>query len=631
MKIKKTKYLYISTITLLFIGSIVLNELMKTHWLTLAVLTLLTILTGFHIFKKALVDIRYKIIGIDLLVTLAVIAAFVIGDLFEAAAVTYLFTLGHFLEKMSLEKTRSAIKSMLDLKPLVGRRIDNHIEIIINYDEINVDDILLVKPGEKIPTDGIIIEGEVMVDEAMMTGESMPNRKTVGDQVIGSTVVASGYLLMKVTEIGEDTTLSKMIHMVEEAQDNKAKTQKFMEVFSKYYTPLVVLISIVIYLITFDIRLAVTMLVIACPGALVIATPVSFVAGIGNAAKKGILFKGGDSIERLAKGNLVFFDKTGTLTKGKPEVVMIKTYGISEEELIKIATIGESYSEHPIASAIKKKAETLNLDTKDKPNDTTPIIGQGLSFTYLDITYRLGNKGIIKNELNQEIKADFNDLENKGYTTLILENDHQILGLIGIRDGLRPQSKSMIESLKTLKIEKSIMLTGDQKVIASQIADELSLDAYYANLMPQDKAEIVKNYQKDYHTIFVGDGINDALALSYADASVAVGGLGKDLAMEAADIVLMGEDISKLKDAIKISRKVKNNMIQNIVFALVIVFLLMIGVLLKQVTMSIGMLVHEASVLIVIMNAIRLLRYDLGGKDVKKSRTLQLHQESSNL
>lgn len=608
-----------------------LNELMKTHWITITFLTILTIFAGFNIFKKAIIDIRYKIIGIDLLVTLAVIAAFVIGDLFEAAAVTYLFTLGHFLEKISLEKTRSAIKSMLDLKPLVGRRINDHIETIINYDEIKVDDILLVKPGEKIPTDGIIIEGEVMIDEAMMTGESMPNRKIIGDQVIGSTVVASGYLLMRVTEIGEDTTLSKMIHMVEEAQDNKAKTQKFMEVFSKYYTPLIVIISMVIYLITFDIRLAVTMLVISCPGALVIATPVSFVAGIGNAAKKGILFKGGDSIERLAKGNLVFFDKTGTLTKGKPEVVMIKTYGISEEELIKIASIGETYSEHPIAAAIKHKSATLKINVHDKPVDTTPIVGQGISFTYQDQKYRLGNTQIMKGEFSQKIKADFDELENKGYTTLILENDYQILGLLGIRDDLRPQSKSMIESLKELKIEKAIMLTGDQKMIASQIAEELSLDTYHSNLMPQDKAEIVKKYQENYHTIFVGDGINDALALSYADASVAVGGLGKDLAMETADIVLMSEDISKLKDAIKISRKVKSNMIQNIIFALMIVFLLMAGVLLKQITMSIGMFVHESSVLIVIMNAVRLLRYDLGGKDVKKSRTLQLHQESSNL
>lgn len=625
------KHGYIIFISSLFILSMIFNELNQSRLVSFIIMTLLTIFAGFHIFKKAFMDLKYKIIGIDLLVTIAVIAAYMIGDLFEAAAVTYLFTLGHYLEKMSLEKTRSSLKAMMDLKPLQARLITLDKEDMVSLDSLKVGDILLVKVGEKIPTDGIIIEGNVFIDEQMMTGESMPVEKDISDAIIGSTVVTSGYLKMRVTKVGEDTTLSRMIHMVEEAQDSKAKTQKFMEVFSKYYTPLIVIFSIFIFIMTKDIRLSITMLVIACPGALVIATPVSFVAGIGNAAKKGILFKGGDSIEKLSKGEIVFFDKTGTLTKGKPEVVEIKTFHISEEELIKIASIGEAYSEHPIAHAIIQEAMKNHVDIKDKPKNYQSIKGKGIKFSYQDKIYSLGNERILENPLMGEYQMAYHKFLNVGYTTLLLANENQVLGLIGIADTLRPKTELLMKDLKSLGIKKTVMLTGDQEMVAHQIANQLGIDDVNANLYPEDKAQIIKSYQDEYYTIFVGDGINDALALSYADASVAVGGIGKDLAMETADVVLMSEDIGKLKDAIKISRKVKINMIQNIIFALSVVFFLMIGVLLNQVTMSLGMLVHEGSVLIVIINAIRLLRFDIGGNHVKRLRTKQLHQESSHL
>src|SRR5690554_6149466 len=294
--------LYIVTISILFVASIILDNLDPNNIISKIIMTLLTLFAGFHIFKKAFMDLRYKIIGIDLLVTIAVVAAFIIGDLFEAAAVTYLFTLGHVLEKKSLEKTRSALSALIDLKPTLARVIDKNKETMVELNQLKPKDIILVKPGEKIPTDGVIIEGSVMIDEQMMTGESMPVYKEVNDQVFGATFLQSGYVKIEVTKVGNDTRLSKIIHMVEEAQDKKAHTQKFMEVFSKYYTPLVVLFAIIIYGMTLEIRLAITMLVIACPGALVISTPVSFVAGIGNAARKGILFKGGDSIENLSKG-----------------------------------------------------------------------------------------------------------------------------------------------------------------------------------------------------------------------------------------------------------------------------------------------------------------------------------------
>lgn len=602
------KHVYILSLSILFLISIVFNKF-EQSLIAIALMSVLTILAGYHIFKKAFMDLWYKMIGIDLLVTIAVVAAFIIGDYFEAAAVTYLFTLGHILEKSALEKTRSSLKKLLDLKPSEARRLLDHQEEIVSLDSLNIDDILLVKPGEKIPTDGIIIEGSVLIDEQILTGESVPVEKGIGDAILGSTLLQTGYMKMKVSHVGEDTTLARMIHMVEEAQDKKAKTQKFMEVFSRYYTPLIVILSIVIYFLTKDIRLAITALVIACPGALVIATPVSFVAGIGHAAKKGILFKGGDSIERLAKGNLLFFDKTGTLTQGKPELKKIYTFDYDENELLKIASIGESYSEHPLASAIIDEARRRSLTTHDLPKESELIIGKGVKFKYNNIRYMIGNNKILEFPLKNEVASTIDAFEDMGYTTLIMADPQRVLGLFAIADGLRNHAKKVISEVRSLGIKDIIMLTGDQDRVAKQVSDEVGIKTYHAKLLPEDKANIVKSYQEDHQTIFVGDGINDALALSYATASVAIGGVGKDLAMETADVVLMSEDLSKLSNAIKISKKVKINMFQNIIFALVIVSFLMIGVLFKKVTMSMGMLVHELSVLVVILNAIRLLKH----------------------
>jgi len=613
------KHVYIIGLTLLFIAAIVLNELVPGHLAAIIVMSVLTVLAGFHIFKKAVMDLRYKMVGIDLLVSIAVIAAFIIGDYFEAAAVTYLFTLGHVLEKGSLEKTRSALKSLLELKPSKARVLQGNAELMVALDQVVIDDILLVKPGEKIPTDGVIIEGNSLVDEQMMTGESIPKEKGLDQRVYGSTLVTSGYLKVRATAVGEDTALSKIITMVEDAQDKKANTQKFIEKFARFYTPLIVLLAIVIYAVTLDIRLAITMLVISCPGALVIATPVSYVAGIGNAAKKGILFKGGDALERLTKADVVFFDKTGTLTRGKPELKSVITYDIAENESLRIAAIGESFSEHPLGQALIDAAKVRKLDLNEEATDVELIIGKGLNFKLNAHAYKIGNHKTLDFTLSDKVKDDIKSLEDQGMTTLIMSDETKVLALFALADTLRAEAKQLIAELKRIGVKKTIMLTGDEERVARAISEQLGLDGYHASLLPLDKAEIVKSYQKDHHVVFVGDGINDALALSYADASVAVGGLGKDLAMETSDIVLLGENIGSLSEAIKIARKVKANMYQNIILALTVVLVLIVGVIFKQVSMSLGMLVHEVSVLIVIINAIRLLAYNLGAKPWRKT------------
>ncbi len=623
---------YIISITLLFIASIVLNQTIRAHPLSIVTMSALTLIAGHSIFKKALTDLRYGIVGIDLLVTIAVVAAFFIGDYFEAAAVTYLFMLGHFLEQRSLRKTRSALKALMDLRPVMARVERDDEQIMLRAEEVRKGDTIIVKPGEKIPVDGTITEGRTSIDEQTLTGESMPADKTKGDEVYASTVLHSGYIRMQAEHVGEDTTFSKIIRMVEDAQDNKAPSQKLIESFSKYYTPSVVLLALTLFIFTQDIRIAITMLVIACPGALVISTPVSFVAGIGNAAKKGILFKGGETVESLSKGNVVLFDKTGTLTEGKPRVSEVRALATDEATLLTIAKAGEAYSEHPIAQAILEEAEKRNLKTDLKAKDIVMTVGKGVTFTYNGVEYRLGNEKLTQGTLDGASTESLHAMEEAGMTTLVLADSEKALGLIGISDTVREEARGLAHKLKALGIKRTVMLTGDRERVARSVSESLGIDDFHAGLLPEDKAEIIKSYKgAGHHTIFVGDGINDAPALTNADASVALGGLGKDIAMDTADTVLMSERLSKLTDAIRISRKVRANMFENIAFAMGVVLFLIIGVLFRQVTMSIGMLVHELSVLAVIINAIRLMRYEMGNQDEKPERPQKLHRQRPDI
>ena len=624
--------LYIISISVLFVLSLIFDQLMPDALVSIVTMSVLTLIAGTSIFKKAFSDLRYGIVGIDLLVTIAVIAAFVIGDYFEAAAVTYLFMLGHYLEQRSLRKTRGALKSLMDQRPSMARVMVEGSYELVPAGEVKKESLVLVKPGEKIPVDGVIEEGATSIDEQTLTGESMPVDKATGDEVYSSTLLKSGYIKLRAKEVGEDTAFSKIIHMVEEAQDNKAKSQKLIERFSAVYTPGVVLLAIALFLFTRDIRLAITMLVIACPGALVISTPVSFVAGIGNAAKKGILFKGGETIESLAKGDVVFFDKTGTLTEGRPKLTHIKAFGESEETLLSIASEGEAYSEHPIAKAFMEAAEERQIEISDSAQAIDMIIGKGVTFEYNGTSYRLGNDTLSLDVLSESVKETKDDMESKGMTTLVLSNHEKVLGLFAISDPLRKEAYGLSKSLKRIGIKETVMLTGDKARVGEAVTDELGIDHCHAGLLPKDKADIIQSYKdKGYNTIFVGDGINDAVALTTAHASVALGGLGKDIAMDTADTVLMSEKLSKLSDAIKVARRVKRNMLENITIAMAVVTFLIIGVIFKQVTMSIGMLVHELSVLVVIINAIRLLRFEKENHNGKRNESHNLHRERAHI
>lgn len=571
------------------------------------------VVAGYPIAANALQAIRYKILGIDALVTLAVIGAILIREYWEAAAVTFLFMLGNYLESRALEKTRSAIKSLLELAPDTARVLRNGEEIELSPEKVVTGDMVIVRPGEKIPVDGTVTEGNAYVNQAPITGESMPVNKEAGETVFSGTVIESGYLKIQADKVGEDTTFARILQMVEEAQDKKARTQKFLEVFATYYTPGIMVLAAVIYIITRDIPLSLTLLVIACPGALVIATPVSIVAGIGNGARHGVLIKGGEIIEKIGTVKVIAFDKTGTLTEGKPKVTRIYSLGISEEELLRLTASAEMYSEHPLARAIVAAAREKGIHDLDAPGDAEIIPGQGLKAIIGNQMIIVGNRKLI-NESRLEIPADIekyiSEEENEGQTAIIISNAEKILGVISIADTIRDDAIPLIKRLKATGVKKVVMLTGDNQRAASAISRKLGLDDYYAELLPQDKVRILEKLQQDYGTTaMVGDGVNDAPALAAADLGIAIGGAGTDVAMETADMVLMSDEIKKLSYAIGLSRATVRNMKQNIYFAVGIVFILLAGVLAKLVYLSSGMLIHILSVLAVIINAIRLLRY----------------------
>lgn len=619
LKISKNQRLIIAGILVTL--SLVLRLTIGHQLITNITMITTAVIAGTPILLNAIAAARYRIIGIDALVSIAVIGAMLIGEYWEAAAVTFLFMFGDYLESRTIEKTRSSIKALLDLAPDTTRVIRGGIEYEISPEEVIRGDSVIVKPGEKISVDGTVIEGTAYINQAAITGESIPVSRTIDENVFSGTIIESGYIIIRADRVGEDTTFSKILQMVEEAQDKKAKTQKFLEKFSKYYTPGIILLSILFYFVTRDIRLALTLLVIACPGALVISTPVSIVAGIGNGAKHGVLVKGGEIMEKLGTMKVLAFDKTGTLTIGKPVVTHIKSYDIEEKELLKIAAIGESFSEHPLGRAIVNRAEEELGSIGDRPEEVEIITGQGLKFVIGGKRYLVGNRRLFDDNGVEfrNIEEYLISEENKGQTAVIVGDFKRVLGIISIADVVRDDARNLIYNLKSLGIKKIIMLTGDNKRAAKAISEELGLDGYYGELLPEGKVEVLKELQERYGVVgMVGDGVNDAPALASADLGIAIGGVGTDVAMETADVVLMSAEIKRLSHAIGLSRATVRNMKQNIYFALLVAGLLLAGVIVQTVNLSFGMLIHEMSVILVVINAVRLLGYGDKGRSKRE-------------
>ncbi len=612
MKAKQiNKIMYAAGI--LLIGALTSYLFNGSEMLLNLLLIIASLVAGFPTFLKAWQAARLKMFSIELLVTIAVVGALIIGEYFESAAVTFLFLFGAFLEGRSLNKARSSLRSLMDMAPLQATVLRDGIRSVIRAEEVIKNDLVIIQTGEKIPIDGRITSGRASVNEAAITGESVPVSKSIDDKVFSGSILDSGYLEVVAESVGEETTFSKIIELVEEAQEGKAKTQRFLEKFAAIYTPGIMLLSALVWIVTQDIHLSLTFLVIACPGALVISAPVSIVAGIGNGARNGILIKGGEVMENLAKINAVVFDKTGTLTQGKPAVTAIKSFGISKDELLLMAAEAEVVSEHHLGRAIVKEADQKGLKLVNKPTETTVLKGRGIEVTLNGNALFIGNrKGLSHNniEIDPEIETYATEQEKKGNTAVFVANNKRILGIISIADKVRDKAKSTIQQLISDGIKHLVMLTGDNEHTAKIIGDELSIEKVYANLLPEDKVNKIKACMgKGVKLAMIGDGVNDAPAIATADVGIAMGVAGTDIAMETADVVLMADNLEKLTHALKLSKATIRNMKQNMFLAVGTVALLLAGVLTKNVNLASGMLIHELSVLLVILNAIRLVRY----------------------
>ena len=572
------------------------------------------LVAGIPIILKALRALMVKVIAIDLLVTIAAVGALIIGQYWEAAAVTFLFAIGHALEAGTMNRTRSALAELVAVAPDVAVVMREGEQVEISAAQVRPDETVLVKNGAKVPVDGIVIGGTGALDEASITGESIPVEKSEGDQVFAGTISGGGFLQVRATGIGADTTLARIIHRVEEAQDAKARTQTFMERFSTWYTPGIILLALITGLLTGNVVLALTLLVIGCPGALVISIPVSIVAGIGRGAKDGILLKGGEYLETSAKITAVALDKTGTLTEGKPYLtdVTVLDPALDRADVLGWAARAEAGSEHPLARPLIDAAASEGLPTHGLPEHTEPVPGKGIVATLEGRRVAVGNLPLLAAEDISEDRgaaAEVDRLAGLGRTPMVVALDGRVIGVVAVADRIRTDAKEMIARLHAAGVKQVVMLTGDNRRVAEAVAAEVGVDEVRAQLLPEDKLTVVQQLQSEGYTVaMVGDGVNDAPALATADIGVAMGAAGSGVAIETADIALMKDDLLRLPQAIGLARSTVSVMRQNIAIALITVIALLVGVFAGGVTMAIGMLVHEGSVLLVIVNAMRLLR-----------------------
>lgn len=574
-----------------------------------------SVVAGTPIAYRALMALRYRTFSIDLLVTIAVIGALIIGEYVESAVVAFLFLFGAYLEQRSLERTRTSIRELVEATPSRALLLQHGNEVEVDVDEITEGDIVLVKTGDSLPVDGSIIEGEGHVQQAAITGEPVPVRRAVGDEVFAGTTLENGYLKVRANKVGDDTTYAQIIELVEDAQDAKAPRQQFLDRFAAVYTPLIIVAAVVFGLVTQNVELALTFLVIACPGALVIATPVAIVAGISNGAKRGVIFKGGDAIERLAKVDTIVLDKTGTLTQGAPQLTGVTSLSGFEDELLELAASLEQASEHPLARAIVAAAQSRNLTLSD-PEQVEITRGVGISGLVNGKTVTIGSSRSLDGmSVSDSLIWEAAAAESSGATVSYVVADGQILGYVTIADQLRAGAKEAIAALHRGGIDRVVLLTGDNPRAASHVANIAGIDEFHAQLLPEDKVDHVQLLiDEGANVAMVGDGLNDAPALASADVGIAMGA-GTDVSVETADVVLAGNRLDQLAHAQRLARKTVHLMTQNTVIALGTVALLLLGVVFERVGMSIGMLVHEASVLAVILNALRLTRWE--PKDVE--------------
>ncbi|TXK90549.1 cadmium-translocating P-type ATPase [Parageobacillus sp. SY1] len=578
---------------------------------------------GYSLFIKGFKNLVRLNFDMNTLMTVAILGAAAIGEWGEGATVVILFAISEALERYSMDKARQSIESLMDIAPKEALIRRGNEEMMVPVDDIQVGDIMIVKPGQKLAMDGIVIKGTSTLNQAAITGESVPVTKTVGDEVFAGTLNEEGLLEVKVTKRVEDTTLSKIIHLVEEAQAERAPSQAFVDRFAKYYTPAIIIFALLLAVIpplfmgadwSEWIYRGLAVLVVGCPCALVISTPVSIVTAIGNAAKNGVLIKGGIYLEEAGNLKVIAFDKTGTLTKGIPSVTDVVTYNGDENELMTITAAIEKGSQHPLASAIIRKAEEDGLNFNDvSVEEFQSITGKGVKAKVNNAMYYVGSPGLFEellpNGIQSEIKEQITTLQIQGKTVMVLGTEKEILALIAVADEIRESSKEVIRKLHQVGIEKTVMLTGDNQRTAEAIGKQVGVSDIKADLLPEDKLNFIKELRDKYRSVaMVGDGVNDAPALAASTVGVAMGGAGTDTALETADIALMSDDLSKLPYTIKLSRKALAIIKQNITFSLGIKALSLLLIVPGWLTLWLAIFADMGATLIVTLNSMRLLK-----------------------
>ena len=589
---------------------------------------------GWHATNHAVRAAAKGRFDIDILMVTAALGAAAIGAWAEGALLLFLFSLGHALERLAMDRARNAIRALADLTPKVARVVRAGTEIEVPVDELGIGEHVIVRPGERIPADGQVVAGASMVDQAPITGESVPVLKEPGQEAFAGTINGAGALELVTTKGPEDTTLARVVKAVESAQSAKAPSHRFTDKFQRILTPVILIITALVIAIPplFGVEFstsfmrAMTLLVAASPCALALATPSAVLSGIARAARSGVLIKGGVYLENAGTAQVVVFDKTGTLTRGRPSVTDIVTTGSrSEDELIALAAAVESRSSHPLASAVLEHADHRDLPAlqeagADAVTAFEETVGHGAAATVGGTPVMVGNRKLMQKggaALASGIEEHAQRLEADGKTVMFVatgvsENDAtlEVAGLIAVRDQPRPEAAATIAALKELGVRHVVMLSGDNRRVAEALGRELGIDEVRAELLPEQKAEAVQALKREHGTVvMVGDGINDAPALAAADVGVAMGGAGSDVALETADIALMADDLSRLPYAIALSRASRRMIVQNLVIALAVIALLVPSSLAGLASIGVAVVLHESSTIVVVLNALRLLSY----------------------
>ncbi|KAF5047140.1 Cadmium-transporting ATPase [anaerobic digester metagenome] len=576
----------------------------------------LVVAGGFVIKSTLEATIELKKITAGMLVVLALIGTTYVGEYLSGAIVAFMMIFGEFLEELTMEKTKNAVRELIKLVPTTCRKMIDGEYKIVPIKQVRKEDLVQVIPGERIPVDGVIIKGHSAINESSITGESMPVDKTINDKVFVGSLNENGVIEIRTEKVGGETVLGKIIKTVHMAQNNKGNAQKAADKFAKYFLPAILLICAFVWFVTKDIMRVMTILVIACPCALVLATPTAVVASVGNAAKRGVLIKGGVAIENSAKITAICFDKTGTITKGEPKVVNLKGFdGAKESEVLKVAAIVEKNSQHPIAKSIMKYIDEKSLvNLSEIPNaDFEMLFGRGVKVSHENDVYEVSNRKALPDyeKYSKEVNVFLDSQEGLGRTAMIVAKNGRILGGIAVADTIRDFVKNTVQELKDIGIKRIIMLTGDNEATAKAICDEAGITEFKASLLPEEKLEFIKQLKAEGEKVaMVGDGVNDAPALVLSDVGIAMGAAGTDVAMEASSIALMSDKIEMLPANFALSKATYKIIQQNIfIFAFLVNVIGVVVAGMGWLNPIMAAVVHNASSIFVVLNSSRLINY----------------------